>query len=474
MLFPVGLPRWESVRGLTAQREAILAKSVVAIVGRPNVGKSTFFNRCVGARDAIVYDQPGVTRDRLYRECDWSGHEFLLVDTGGLMVDETEEMASQVAGQVKAAIQEADVIVFMVDGKSGLNGSDQDVANVLRRSKKPILLAVNKIDEPHEEGNLLEFYKLGLGDPLPLSAMRGTGGVGDLLDKVIEILPPETRIATNGDAEVEEVDRKDFSIAIVGRPNVGKSSLVNALSNTLRSIVTPIPGTTRDAIDTVMKHEGKEVTLIDTAGIRRKSKVDFGVEAFSVVRSLKAIDRADVAVLMLDATDTVADQDQKIAGKIAEAGKPAVIVVNKWDLVENKSSKLMNEFTENVHAELPHLKFAEVVYISALTKQRLPKIIEAAERAWNEGKRRVKTPLLNQIINEAQTITPPASASRGRRLRIYYCTQVSVLPPTFVLFVNDNKLLTNTYEAYLERKLREAFGFKGSPLRLIPRPKERK
>jgi GTP-binding protein len=466
-----------------------MAKPVVAIVGRPNVGKSTFFNRCIGARDAIVYDQPGVTRDRIYREFDWSGQDFLLIDTGGLIPNATEEIETQVADQVTLAINEADVIIFMVDGKNGLHGADEHVANMLRRTKKPVLLAVNKIDEPHEEANLLEFYKLGLGDPFSLSAMRGSGGVGDLLDKVLETLPAELRTprkskksSKNGDAEdfgepveVSDDDGSDdsFAIAIVGRPNVGKSSIVNALSNSKRTIVTAIPGTTRDAIDTVIAFGPKEVTLIDTAGIRRKSKVDFGVEAFSVVRSLRAIDRANVAVLMLDATQTVADQDQKIAAKIDEAGKAAVIVVNKWDLIENKSSRMMNEFIENVHRELPHLKFAEVVFTSATTKQRLQKILEAAERAWQHSRKRVTTGLLNQVVNEAQTITPPPAGTRGRRLRVYYTTQVSVAPPTFVLFVNDGKLMSHTYKVYLERKIREAFGFPGTPIRLLTRAKNK-
>ncbi len=461
-----------------------MTKSVVAILGRPNVGKSTFFNRCVGAKDAIVYDQPGVTRDRLYRDCDWSGHDFLLVDTGGLIPDATQEIDSEVAHQVTLAINEADVIIFMVDGKHGLNGADSDVANLLRRAKKPIILAVNKIDEPHEETNLLEFYELGLGEPYGLSAMRGSGGVGDLLDKVMEALPEDLKSLRRkkeketGDYVGDEIPEDEgsddaFAVAIVGRPNVGKSSIVNALSNTKRTIVSSTPGTTRDAIDTVIAFEGKEITLTDTAGIRRKSKVDYGVEAFSVVRSLRAIDRANVAVLMLDATQTVSDQDQKIAARIDDSGKAAVIVVNKWDLIENKDSRMMNEFVEDVYRQLPHLKFAEVVFTSAITKQRLPKILQAAEKAWKETRRRVGTGLLNQVINEAQTITPPPSGVRGRRLRVYYTTQVSVSPPTFVLFVNDGKLMQNTYRVYLERKIREAFGFRGTPIRLLLRAKVR-
>lgn len=458
-----------------------MPKSIVAIVGRPNVGKSTLFNRIIGARDAIVYDSPGVTRDRLYRNADWGGREFLLVDTGGLVPDAAEEMASHVADQVTIAVEQADVILFVVDGKLGLHGNDEHVANMLRRTKKTVILAVNKIDDPHEEGNLLEFYKLGLGEPMSVSAMRGSGGVGDILDKIVEALPESARIVrpeedfdTNTELEPEtEEELNSYSVAIVGKPNVGKSSLVNALANAKRTIVSPIAGTTRDAIDTIIAYEGKEVTLIDTAGIRRKSKVDYGVEAFSVVRSLNAIDRADVAVIMMDATEGVSDQDQKIGGKIAEAGKAAVIVMNKWDLVENKDQRKMTEFQEMVYRELPHLKFSEIVFTSATTKQRLPKILEAAERAWKEARKRVGTGLLNQIFNEAQTITPPPAGVRGKRFRIYYATQVSVAPPTFVMFCNDSKLLNQSYRAYLERKLREAFGFKGTPIRLLTRNKNR-
>jgi GTP-binding protein len=457
-----------------------MAQAVVAIVGRPNVGKSTFFNRIIGMSHAIVHDMPGVTRDRMYREAEWSGQGFLLIDTGGLIPDSTEEMAEEISVQVGLAVDEADVIVFVVDGKMGLNGADVDVANMLRRKKKPIILAVNKIDDPKDEGNLGEFYQLGIGEPHGLSAMRGSGGVGDVLDAIIGAIPEHHKrnghppIENTEDIEAEEGPEEEpnhFSVAIVGKPNVGKSSLVNALSNTRRTIVTSIPGTTRDAIDTVISFEGKEVTLTDTAGIRRKSKVEYGVEAFSVVRSLRAIERADVAVLMLDATQEVSDQDQKIGARIEDAGKAAVIVMNKWDLVDNKSSKLMNEMSEEVYRNLPHLKFCEIVYISALTKQRLPKILEASQRAWQESRRRIGTGMLNQIVNEAQTITPPPSGVRGRRFRIYYATQVSVSPPTFVMFCNDSKLLNHTYKAYLERKLREAVGFKGTPIRLIMRAK---
>ncbi len=424
-----------------------------------------------------MHDSPGVTRDRIYRECDWSGHELLLVDTGGILPDSTELITKQVKEQVKSAVEEADVVVFMVDGKEGVTGADQDVANMLRRSKKPILLAVNKVDSPREEANMLDFYSLGLGEPMSLSALRGTGGVGDLLDKVLESLPDELRQASRkngtGEEEANEEERKDFSIAIVGRPNVGKSSIMNAIVGKERSIVTDIPGTTRDALDTMFEWEDRHITLIDTAGIRRKSKVDYGIEAFSVVRAIKAIERADVTILVLDANQEIADQDQKIAQKIIDAGKPAVVVFNKWDLVSNKTSKLMNEYMAKVEMDLPHLKFAESVFTSAKSGQRVQKILEAAARAFGETRRRVSTATFNQIIQDAQMLTPPPAGKRGRRLRIYYGTQVAVAPPSFVLKVNDDKLAGSNYLTYLERKIRESFGFKGTPIRLFLRPKER-
>lgn len=454
-----------------------MLKPVVAIVGRPNVGKSTFFNRCVGDKAAIVDDSPGVTRDRLYRECDWSGREFILVDTGGLVPDSKEHITSAVSEQVTEAVAEADVIVFMLDGKSGVAGHDKDVANMLRKSKKPIILAVNKIDEPREEINLSDFYSLGLGEPNSLSALRGSGGVGDLLDKIIGFFPPKEEKSvelTEEDENAEPQAKKDFSLAIVGKPNVGKSSIVNVLTGTQRMIVSSEPGTTRDAIDTKFKFKGHEITLIDTAGIRRKSKVDYGIEAFSVVRSLRAISRADVVALVLDVSQPISDQDQKIGGKIEEAGKPVVLVLNKWDLIPDRSSAQMNNLIEETKRELRHLNYAEIVFTSAHTKQRLPKIVEAADRALQESTRRISTSLINQVVNEAVAITPPPASKRGTRLKVYYSTQVSVLPPTFVLFVNDNRLLTDNYKTYLERRIREAFGFSGTPIRLITRPKERK
>jgi GTP-binding protein len=453
-----------------------MIRPVVVIVGRPNVGKSTFFNRCVGGREAIVYDSPGVTRDRIYREFDWSGHDFLIVDTGGLLPDSTEEISKQVKEQVFSAVEEADVVVFMVDGKVGMTGADQDVANMLRRCKKPVILAVNKIDSPKEQSNLLDFFSLGLGEPLSLSALRGTGGVGDLLDKVLELLPEDLRQASRKvpveDDESQE-ERKDFSLAIVGRPNVGKSSIINAITGTKRSIVTDIPGTTRDALDSTFEYEGRQLTLIDTAGIRRRSKVDYGVEAFSVVRALKSIERADVVVLVLDASQDIADQDQKIAQKILDAGKAAVVVFNKWDLIPDKSSKLMNEYLDKITMDLPHLKFVEAVFTSAKSGQRVKNILDAAARAFAETQKRVSTSVFNQVVQDAQMVTPPPAGKRGKRLRIYYGSQVSISPPSFVLKVNDNKLAASGYLTYMERKIRESFGFKGTPIKLFLRPKER-
>ena len=464
-----------------------MAKSVVAIVGRPNVGKSTFFNRCIGRRHAIVDDRPGVTRDRLYKEADWSGHEFVLIDTGGIIPDSGESLDVSVYDQVKLAISEADVIIFMVDGKEGPTGADEDVANLLRRTDKPVILAVNKIDAPNQSIHIPEFYSLGLGEPYGLSALRGTGGVGDLLDLVVESFPAHAKDKSKASKEIEkesnydllddeereeEEDNSPISISLVGKPNVGKSSILNILCGKERTIVAPEPGTTRDAIDTPIKFHGREITLIDTAGIRRKSKVDYGIEAFSVVRSISAIDRADVAIIVIDANEGITEQDQKIASKIEEAGRAVVIVMNKWDLFDDKSSSKMNSMLDNVVKELRHIGFAEVLFTSAITKTRVGKILEAAERAYKETHRRIATNLVNEIVSEAVALVPPPSGKRGKWLKVYYATQVSVAPPTFVLFVNDEKLLPTNYKTYLERKIRESFGFKGTPIRITARPKK--
>jgi GTP-binding protein len=458
-----------------------MAKSVVAIVGRPNVGKSTFFNRCVGARHAIVEDTAGVTRDRIYRETDWSGHDLILIDTGGVIANSKDEMSHQIYDQVALAIDEADVIVFIVDGKNGMCGADEEVANLLRRSKKPIILAVNKIDDPPDEPKAMEFYGLGLGDPVTLSAMRGSGGVGDVLDRVLEILGLDQPVKKKRKKkeyiddlpeEEEEVEDGPTSIAIVGKPNVGKSSITNLLCGKTRTIVGAEPGTTRDAIDTPIKVNGKDYIVVDTAGIRRRNKVDYGIEAFAVVRSLRALERANVCVLVLDSSQEITDQDQKIASKIEEAGKAAVIVLNKWDLIEDKTSRLMNEYTERMKTELRAISYAEVVFTSAVSKQRIPKIIEAVDRAQEATRKRISTGTLNQIVNESVALVPPPASKRGKRLKVYYTTQVSVSPPTFVVFANDNKLMTRQYEVYLERKIRDSFGYVGTPVRIITRSKK--
>lgn len=461
-----------------------MVKGVVAIVGRPNVGKSTFFNRCVGSRSAIVDDQPGVTRDRIYREAEWSGSKFLIVDTGGILpgtaadINSSAQINEEVNKQVRLAIDESDVIVFIVDGKQGPIGVDEDIAHILRQSKKPVLLAVNKIDTPKDELNVPEFYSLGLGEPHSLSAMVGSGGVGDLLDLVIENLPKgkKGRISEEeefADGEEEDLSKKPFSLALVGKPNVGKSSLLNILCGADRTIVSDEPGTTRDAIHTIIKHNGREITLIDTAGIRRRTKVEYGIEAFSVVRSFKAISNADVVVQIIDSSEPISDQDQKIASKIAEAGRGVVIVMNKWDLFENKSSTKMNELKKDVEQDLRAICYAPVLFTSATEKVRVGKIIEAAGLAFAQNHRRVTTSLLNQSITECVALVPPPAGKRGKRLKIYYATQVSVGPPTFALFVNDTKLLTDNYRTYLERKLRENFGFEGTPIRILTRPKKK-
>ena len=371
-----------------------MAKPVVVIVGRPNVGKSTFFNRCIGEKHSIVDDQPGVTRDRIYRECDWSGHDFLLVDTGGILSHEHkagDPLGKEILEQVKEALSQADVIIFMVDGKEGINGADEEVAGIIRRIKKPVILTVNKIDSMKENNNVNDFFSLGLGDPMPLSALTGSGAVGDLLDKIISYFPPlngkkltrdEELFGEDADETIEDLTTKPMSVAIIGRPNVGKSSITNMLCGQKRAIVSEVPGTTRDAVDTTFNYKGRELTLIDTAGIRRKSRVDYGIEAFSVVRSLRAIDRADVVALVLDASLEISDQDQKLASKIEEAGKACVIVLNKWDLVEDKSSGAMKRISDDVKAQLRSIAYAEVVFTSVLTKVRVQKIVEACERTF--------------------------------------------------------------------------------------------
>jgi len=449
--------------------------NIVAIIGRPNVGKSTLFNRMIGVRQAIVDDNPGITRDRIYHEVHWAGHDFLVIDTGGIVFNNKERISKQVLEQVQLALEEADVLVFLVDGKNGLNPYDEDVANMLRQTAKPVILAVNKIDTPAEENNMFEFYRLGLGEPLALSALRGTGGVGDLLDRVTQAFPADTNGKKKEQSEDEPLteQKQTISLAIIGKPNVGKSSLLNVLAGRQRTIVSSEPGTTRDAIDFKIKFEGQEFMLIDTAGVRRKSKVDYGVEAFAVVRALKAIDRADVVALVIDVNEEISNQEQKLATKIEEAGKAVVIVLNKWDLMNDRSSGSMNKFLASVQQELKQLSFAEVMFISAKDKLRTHKLFNAAKQAYENASKRVPTAILNQVINEATALTPPPAGKRSRRLKIYYSTQVDICPPTFLLFANDPTLMTDNYQQYLERKLREAFGFSGTPIKFRLRARER-
>ncbi|HHW44221.1 MAG TPA: ribosome biogenesis GTPase Der [Desulfotomaculum sp.] len=438
-----------------------MPKPVVAIVGRPNVGKSTLFNRIVGGRVAIVEDQPGVTRDRLYQTAEWAGRTFTLVDTGGLDLAEAGDIPGRVRRQVALAIDEADAVLFLVDGRTGLTPTDQEVAALLRRTRKPVLLVVNKIENFQRAGEWTEFYRLGLGEPIPVSAAQGMN-TGDLLDRLVAVLPP---------AAEDEEEPDTLRIAVIGRPNVGKSSLVNALLGEERVIVSEIPGTTRDAIDTYFTLNGRRYLLVDTAGIRRKSRIDLPTEKYSVIRSFKAVDRCHVALVVLDAVEGVTDQDKRIAGYAHEQGKASVLVVNKWDLVE-KDDRTAARFTEAIRRELAFMTYAPVVFISALTGRRLPRVMELVNLVAEQQCLRVNTADLNALIREAVMHNPPP-ANKNRRLKILYATQGGVKPPTFVLFVNDPELVHFSYLRYLENQLREAYGFEGTPIRFILRRRER-
>jgi GTP-binding protein len=448
-----------------------MARPVVAIVGRPNVGKSTLFNRLIGERRAVMHDVPGTTRDRLYGTADWRGREMTVVDTGGIGVEadrltgpgDSARWGSlpldQILSQAQEAMEEADLIVFLVDALNGITSADQDVANLLRRSKKPIVLGANKAEGKRGSQNAVELYELGLGEPIPFSAIHGTG-TGDLLDAIVDELPPAPPI--------EEAE-PDLSIAIVGRPNVGKSSLLNRLLGKERAIVSPIPGTTRDALDTELRWHGRRVRLIDTAGIRRRGRIEQGVEQFSVLRAVRAIERAEVAVLVIDAMAGVTAQDTHVAGYVQEAKKGLVIAVNKWDLVE-KDTATAREYTARIRRELNFVDWAPIVFISAETGQRAPRVLELAWAAQAERDKRVTTPRLIEMVREAVARHPRSEG--GRQLKIYYATQADVRPPTFVFFVNDPKLVHFTYQRYLENQIRKAFGFEGTALRLVFRGRE--
>ncbi len=436
-------------------------KPVVAIVGRPNVGKSTFVNRLLGARHSIVDDQAGVTRDRIYFDVEWMEKEFTLIDTGGIIPGDDDEIMVNIFTQAKVACEEADKVIFLVDGKDGINPIDYDIANVLRKSGKEIFLAVNKIDSPEKFANITDFYALAIGEPIAISALHGSGGVGDLLEAVTKDF---------GYIENEE-KAEHIRIAIVGKPNVGKSSIVNALLNKERVIVSNIAGTTRDAIDSKVKYEGEEYILVDTAGIRKKSKVDWGIEKFAVDRSIRAIRNCDIAVLVIDAKEGISDQDKKIANTIIEAGKGMILAINKWDLIEDKNSNTINKFEKEIELEMPFLNFVPKIFISAKTKQRLVNIYKLSKEVYEQATKRVTTSLLNKIVLDAISMNPPVSI-RGKRLKLFYSVQVKTQPPTFVLFINNEDFLKDNYVKYLENKLRESFGFKGTPIRITAKEKK--
>lgn len=434
-----------------------MGKPVVAIVGRPNVGKSTLFNRLAGMRKAIVEDIPGITRDRIYEKSEWDGREFIIIDTGGLRNNDEDVFASDVRKQAEIAIEEADVIILVVDSRAGLTYEDSMVGEILRKSDKPVVLAANKVEHFENQTNYYEFYNLGLGEPIPVSAAHGMN-VNDLLDAVVVNFPPQ---------EDEEQDSLSTRIAVVGRPNVGKSSLVNAILGEERTIVSDIPGTTRDAIDTPFQFGENQYILVDTAGIRKKSRIKESIERYSVVRALKAVERADVALMIIDATEGVTEQDQRIAGFINEEGKAIILVVNKWDLV-NKDDKTMLVFDKAIREELKFLAYAPILYVSALTGKRVPKILELVDFVAEQHHRKISTADLNKIINEAMLLNPPPGAGK-KKLKVYYSTQIKTGPPTFVMFANDPELMHFSYQRYLENNLRQTFGFEGSPIRIYVR-----
>ena len=440
-----------------------MSKPVVAIVGRPNVGKSTLFNVLAGSTISIVKDTPGVTRDRIYADCTWLNNNFTLIDTGGIEPDSKDIILAQMREQAQIAIDTADVIIFIVDVRQGLVDADSKVADMLRKSKKPVVLAVNKVDSMAKFGNdVYEFYNLGIGDPVPVSAASRLG-LGELLDEVVKYFREDQY-------DDSEDDRP--RIAIVGKPNVGKSSLVNKLLGSNRVIVSDIAGTTRDAIDTTIMHNGNEYIFIDTAGLRKKNKIKEELERYSIIRTVSAVERADVVVLLIDATEGVTEQDAKIAGIAHERGKGMIIAVNKWDALE-KDDKTIYRFTEKVRNTLAYMPYAELLFISAKTGQRLPKLFETIDMVLQYQNLRVQTGVLNEILTEAMAMQQPPS-DRGKRLKIYYMTQVSVKPPTFVIFVNDKELMHFSYVRYLENKIRESFGFRGTPLKFIIRERKEK
>lgn len=437
-----------------------MPKPIIAIVGRPNVGKSALFNKLIGQRLSIVEDTPGVTRDRIYGESDWNGRKFTLIDTGGIEPRTDSEILTFMREQAEIAISHADVIVFLTDIKTGLTASDQEVAGMLQRSGKPIVLAVNKMDSTGSvDPDFYEFYNLGLGDPIAVSAVHGHG-TGDLLDECVKYFPPE------GDDE-EDDDR--IQVAIIGKPNVGKSSLTNKILGQQRTIVSNVAGTTRDAIDSYFENETGKYVFIDTAGMRKKSKVDEAIERYSVLRAQMAIERADVCLILIDAQEGVTEQDTKVAGMAHEAGKASIIVVNKWDLIE-KDGKTMDKMREDIRRDLGYMTYAPVLFISAMTGQRVERLFELIQYVNNQAATRITTGMLNSVLADAQTrVQPPTD--KGRRLKIYYMTQAGIKPPHFICFCNDARLFHFSYQRYLENQIRSVFGLEGTPIRMTIRQK---
>ncbi len=431
-------------------------KPVVAIVGRPNVGKSTLFNRLTRSHLAIVEDYPGVTRDRLYQDAEWNDRKFTLIDTGGIEVNSEDTILSRVRKQAQVAMEEADVIIFMCDVRVGVTVEDMEIANMLRRTKKEVILAVNKVENFNRLDDIYEYYQLGLGEPYPISASHGMN-TGDLLDRLMELLD---------DFEDDDYEPDVIKIAVVGRPNVGKSSLTNAILGQERSIVSNIPGTTRDAIDTPFERNGQRYVIVDTAGMRRKSKVaETTTERYSVIRSLRAVDRCDAVLMVINAEEGLIEQDKKIAGYAHEQGKAIILVVNKWDLIE-KDDKTSAVMEKKIRSELLFLQYAPMIFVSAQTKQRVSKILDMVNYAVEQNSMRISTSVLNEIIRDAVQLNPPPS-DKGKRLKILYATQSGVKPPTFVLFVNEPEIMHFSYERFLENKIRENFGFEGTPIRFV-------
>lgn len=441
-----------------------MSKPIVAVVGRANVGKSTLFNAISGSNISIVQDTPGVTRDRIYADCDWQGKNFILIDTGGIEPESDDVIMKQMREQAQVAIDTADVIIFMVDAKTGLTDIDYAVTDMLRKAKKPVIVCANKVDNFKKQLNdTYEFYNLGLGDPVPVSAASRLG-IGDLLDEIVKYFPETT---------AQQEEDESIKIAVVGRPNAGKSSIINKLLGENRLIVSDVAGTTRDAVDTKVKHNGQIYTFIDTAGLRKKAKIKEDIEHYSIIRAVAAVDRADIVVLVIDAVNGVGEQDAKIAGIGHERGKGLIIVVNKWDAYPDKDEKSQNKFIKELRNKFPFAQYADIMFVSALTGQRLIKLYDEIDRVHQFQNMRVQTGVLNEIITEATALQQPPS-DKGKRLRIYYVTQIGVKPPTFLFFVNAKELFHFSYQRYLENKLRDAYSFAGTPIRFIIRERNEK